>query len=106
MYWLTLIMVFILQWNARSLLANGLELKQFIKEMKQKPDIVCIQETWLKSNLDFVVNGYNVHRKDRSYGGGGGCMMLVRQGISYRVLENGDEQECIQTWTRLSVPFH
>lgn len=35
----------ILQWNARSLVANGQELKHFIEEQAVKPNIICIQET-------------------------------------------------------------
>ena len=34
----------ILQWNARSLIANGQEFKGFIEELKDKPDVICIQE--------------------------------------------------------------
>ena len=73
---LILIMVIILQWNARSLLANGQEFKQFIKEMATKPDIVCVQETWLKPRLDFVVHGYTVIRRDRNDGVGGGVCYI------------------------------
>lgn len=95
-------MVILLQWNARSLLANSQEFKHFIKEMVVKPDVVCIQETWLKPTLDFVVYGYTMIRKDRNLGGGGGCAMLIKQGIPYRVLEKGDDQEYIvvEVWER------
>lgn len=41
-------MILILQWNARSLVANGLEFKSVINEMEVKPDLICIQESWLK----------------------------------------------------------
>ncbi len=70
MYWLIL-MVIILQWNARSLLANGQEFKHFIRDRKINPDVVCIQETWLKPNLEFVIHGYIGIRNDRENGGGG-----------------------------------
>jgi len=49
---LALIMVKLLQWNARSIKANGQEFKHFIKEMDVKPDVVCVQETWLKPTLE------------------------------------------------------
>ena len=102
MGWLILIMVIILQWNARSLLANGQEFKHFIKEMAEKPDVMCVQETWLKPNLDFVVHGYTVIRKDRSQGGGGGCATFIKQDIPYRLLEKGEDQEYIvvEIWER------
>lgn len=35
-----LIMLF-LQWNARSLLANGQDFKQFMFSRREKPDIMC-----------------------------------------------------------------
>ena len=56
---------FILQWNARSLIANGQEFKRYIYDLEHKPDIICIQETWLKPHLDFVIKGYNSIRLDR-----------------------------------------
>ena len=89
---LILVMVILLQWNARSLLAYVQEFKHYIKEIDVKPDVVCIQETWLKPTLDFVVHGYTVIRKYRNHGGGGGCATLIKQEIPYRILEKGDNQ--------------
>lgn len=56
----------ILHWNARSLIANGQELKRFVNAFKEKPELICIQETWLKPCLDFVIPGYVCLRMDRS----------------------------------------
>lgn len=50
------------------------------------PHIVCVQETWLKPTLDFVVRGYT---EMMGGGGGGGCAMFISQAIPYRVLEEG-----------------
>ena len=51
-----LIMLLILQWNAQSLLTHGNELKHALDNWNDKPDIIRIQETWLKkgktSSLD------------------------------------------------------
>lgn len=66
--WIELIMVLCLQWNARSLLANGQEFKKFIEELPIKPDVICVQETWLKPNLDFRIVGYSAVRSDREVG--------------------------------------
>ncbi len=55
----------ILQWNAQSLIANGQEFKKYINDLTIKPDIICIQETWLKPHLDFILKGYNSVRSDR-----------------------------------------
>ena len=73
----------ILQWNARSLIANGQELKHFIEQLEDKPNIICIQETWLKPTLDFIIYGYTAVRKDRDTTGGG-VATFIQQGINYR----------------------
>lgn len=38
-------MVLILQWNARSLVANGQEFKNLTETIPEAPDVVCIHET-------------------------------------------------------------
>ena len=52
------------QQNARSLLANGHEFKGYSDKLEQKLDIIWIQETWIKRNLDFIIKGYNTIRED------------------------------------------
>lgn len=37
-------------------------MNEFIKEIKEKPEIICAQETWLRPALDFVTKGL---RRDR-----------------------------------------
>lgn len=90
-----LMVLIILQWNARSLISNGQEFKRYIHELNSKPDVICIQETWLKPHLDFVLKGYISIRHDRRKERGGGCMTFVRDGISYRHLSTAEEHECI-----------
>lgn len=92
----------ILQWNARSLIANGQELKGFICTLNSKPDIVCVQETWLKPSLDFVIQGYTSIHKDRVGKNGGGCAMSVRSRIKYSPLDTTVELEAIvvEVWSR------
>lgn len=81
------LMVSILQWNARSLIANGQEFKKLIRDLENKPDFLCIQETWLKPCLDFVIPGYTCLRKDRSDRSGVWCATFVKLGIQYKVCE-------------------
>ena len=45
MGWWIIMVISILQWNARSLIANGQELKKFISDLQDKPSIICVQET-------------------------------------------------------------
>lgn len=96
-------MVVLLQWNARSLLANGQEFNHFVRELDCKPDIICIQETWLKPNLDYVLYGYTGVRRDREHGGRGGrCLTLIRLGVPFRVLELGVDLEytVVEIWDK------
>lgn len=55
----------ILQWNARSLVANGQEFKHFISNLQDKPHVICVQETWLKPEWDFNIIGYKDVRRWR-----------------------------------------
>lgn len=95
MYKVILIALLILQWNARCLIANGQDFKQFIYSQKEKPDLVCIQESWLKPQLDFIIEGYVANRRDRRDGAGGGCVTFVKEIISYRTIVSGTELECV-----------
>ncbi len=85
----------LLHWNARSLIANGQEFKKHITEMGKVPDIICIQETWLNSSLDFKINGYVVERKDRETGRCGGCATFIKEGIAYKRIHKSNNVECV-----------
>jgi hypothetical protein len=78
----------ILQWNAQSLIAHGNELKHYIYNTTKKPNIICVQETWLKPNLNFKINGYSLIRKDRIINRGGGVCIFVENSITYNIKEN------------------
>ncbi len=41
MGWIILMMILLMQWNARSLLANGQEFKKYIEELSSKPSVIC-----------------------------------------------------------------
>ena len=72
--------------NTRSLIANGQEFKKFVYDMDVAPDVVCVQETWLKPQLKFVNLGFSLVRCDRIGG--------VRWGLFYICLRGGGIQ-CI-----------
>ncbi len=93
----------IIQWNARSLIANGQEFKKVVHEMTDLPDLICIQETWLKSHLDFVIPGYVSIRKDRLRATGGGCATFIKNGVAYRevTVETQYEYIKVEVWTSL-----
>lgn len=93
----------VIQWNARSLIANGQEFKKVIHEMTNVPDLICIQETWLKSRLDFVIPGYISIRKDRAGTSGGGCATFIKNGVAFREISIDSQYECVkvEVWTAL-----
>ena len=63
--------------------------------MENKPDVICIEETWLKSSIDFVIKGYVSVRRDRGDSKGGGCATSMKQGIPYREIAKGKVLEYI-----------
>jgi len=64
------------------------------------PDIICVQETWLKPRgLDFQISGCETIRKDRNKGNGGGVATFIKQGIGFRKIEDNKEYEVVvQVW--------
>ena len=44
------------------------KLSGFIKGLRNKPEIICIQETWLKTVLDFQIKGSYGICRDRVEG--------------------------------------
>lgn len=95
MMMINLLMFYILQWNARSLIPNGQEFKRFVDVFKDKPEILCVQETWLKPCLDFVVPGYESVRQDRHEKSGEGCATFVRSDVQYQQVEMKSSLECV-----------
>ncbi|KAL0150939.1 hypothetical protein M9458_053751, partial [Cirrhinus mrigala] len=71
------------------------EFKRFIEEMDQKPHVICVQETWLKPQLDFILYGYVAIRRDREDGMGGGIVTFIQQGLGYSVLNISKESEAV-----------
>lgn len=47
---------------------GGQEFKQFIGSREEKPEIKCIQETWLKAKWDFILYGYVTVGRGRKTG--------------------------------------
>jgi exonuclease III len=100
MGWTIVLMLVILQWNARSLVANGLEFKGYVNKMEVKPDVICVQESWLKPKLDFVIKGFVSVRRDREEGNGGGCVTFIKSEIQCRMVGKGREIEyvVVEVW--------
>jgi exonuclease III len=85
----------ILQWNANSLNAHSAELKNFIKNSRNPPDIVCVQETFFKPNTTFKIAGYSSEIKCRQNEKGGGVATFIRDGIVYSRQNAPENAECV-----------
>lgn len=85
----------IVQWNANGLAAHARELKNFVASAANPPEVLCIQETFLKTEKQFVFHGYNVVRKDRTGALKGGVATLIRDGLRYQIIESPPEVECV-----------
>ncbi|XP_019884483.2 uncharacterized protein LOC109610335 isoform X1 [Camponotus floridanus] len=46
------------------------------------------QQTWLKPNDQFSFKGFDIIRKDRLHGRGGGVLILVKSNLKYSILNN------------------
>lgn len=83
----------IVNWNARSVLPKKAELETLVQV--HQPHVVCITETWLRSDKNFFFFGYRVYRKDRIHGRGGGVAILVvneivTSEVEFMLTEPGD----------------
>ena len=85
---ITLMACIILQWNAQSLLAHSKEFKNAINSWTPKPDIICIQQSWLKEGKTYNLPGYDIYRHDRnitkSKKCGGGCAICIKRGLIFK----------------------
>jgi ribonuclease HI len=78
----------ILQWNARGLRCNKDQLKHFLINTPNPPDVLCIEETFLKEKaLTPKLENYNSIRKDRTTKGHGGLIIYIKVGLNFNVLD-------------------
>src|SRR6218665_429560 len=80
--------VVVAHWNVRGLRANLYQLKNYLNETSYSPDIICLQETFLKEKIKTPnFDNYNVVRKDYVKNSRGGLAILIRTGISFTILD-------------------
>lgn len=94
-------MFYVLQWNVRSLTANGQKLKGVVEEFKEMPEIITTQESWLKPHLEFIIQGDVSERKDGIDRSGGGCATFIKIGTQCQRRAVNTTLECVVTevWT-------
>jgi len=79
--------VTLLHWNANGLRAHCSELKNLLATLTPAPDIICIQETFLKPKATFTLMGYCIERRDRLTAGRGGLATFIRESLPYTVID-------------------
>ena len=71
--------IIITTWNCRSIYNKSSEFKVYLN--KEKPHIVCLQETWITDGYLPTFPGYNSFFKNRRGGRGGGLATLIRNDL-------------------------
>ena len=79
----------ILQWNANGIRSRTAEFRRYLSSTSNRPDIICLQETNLKSDQHWRLTGYNLVRKD-SNSLKGGVAIYIHNSISYTILKTND----------------
>ena len=94
-----------MQWNADGVRSKVVELTKFIAD--KQPDVIAIQETKLRPQDTFRLQGFHVIRQDRTRGrrqdtqAGGGVAIAIREGIPFKrenkkyVAPNDDTTESV-----------
>ena len=73
----------VLQWNCNGLLAHQNEFKNHLAINRDKYDVICLQETFLKPEKNFAVSGYSIIRQDRKENNKGGVLTMVKENLKY-----------------------
>ena len=85
--------------NIRSLRRNFDELQILNDSLKEPPDIIALTETWLSPSdpLNFycLQRFQKIVSKPRSLCKGGGVAVILKEGISYSLIDYETDQECL-----------
>nr|CAH7715725.1 unnamed protein product [Callosobruchus chinensis] len=73
----------IIQWNARSIVANRASLQHFLSN--NLTHFVAVSETWLNTSHTFTLKGFNFVKKCRN-DGSGGVGIFIKEGINFSEL--------------------
>ncbi|GFR00104.1 RNA-directed DNA polymerase from mobile element jockey [Trichonephila clavata] len=86
----------LISWNSNSILPKKEEFLHFIEI--NNPDIIALQETFLKPGHTFNVANYSIYRNDRTSGAGGGTAILIKNSIRHHpidIVTHNSEQTAI-----------
>jgi exonuclease III len=77
-------------------MAHAAELKNYLSTLETTPDIICIQETFLKPGKNFNLDGYHMVRRDREgETRKGGLATFIKTGVNYKINDDEINIECI-----------
>ena len=86
----------LLQRNCNGVRPRVHELKHFLASAPLPYEVICLQETFLKSGQKLNIPGYSVIRRDRQHALKGGLAILVQGHVRY-VEINGIEVNGMET---------
>nr|CAI5836562.1 unnamed protein product [Callosobruchus analis] len=86
-------MIRLMQWNARSAVANKLSLDKFLHD--NQIDIALISETWFKPNINIRFKEYSIIRRDR-HDGKTGVAIFVRNTLNFEEITSPLQSDDIQ----------
>lgn len=95
----TNIKINLFQWNSQSLRPKLIPFSELLNQ--ENVHIAMLSETWLDSETDIHIRGYNIYRSDRYDSYDGGFSILVHKSIrshqcSVRVRNSGIEIICVK----------
>lgn len=89
--------------NVRSIISKTDELDKLLSDSNL--DFLCLSETWLTPNSPdsvYAISGYNVFRKDRQTGRGGGLLLYIKECLRSTRYELAVNFECMAVSVSLS----
>jgi ribonuclease HI len=77
----------VMQWNCSGFRSHIHELRRFLDLCSVNPDVICVQETFLKAKHVHRINGYSILRQDSDHATHYGLAILLKEGISHTLLQ-------------------
>lgn len=95
------------QWNACSVYPKLDELRLIMSDSKREADVLGITESWLNatySHSSVAIDGYNLERRDRSTGRGGGVAVYLHDSVPYNRRHDLEKDQLEDLWVEIKFP--
>jgi ribonuclease HI len=96
-----------MQWNARGLLKNKDQLRNYLRHSIHSPDLICIQETFMNERKrNPIFDGYDMVRRDNpDVNKRGGLTFLIKNGLNFTIIKSKEipniENQCLEINTNM-----